>query len=101
MTQQTYPVPEEGDYSSSFNHETDTNVNATQEDWASHLESTPNWVLTGVLIGLITVFIILVCYLTVPVLYPFFREKMPVPKERLRRRYETIEGWLISKVRRV
>jgi hypothetical protein len=59
----------------------------------------PNMVLTGVLMGLVTVFTIALCYLTIPSLLQWIRQKIPVSKARVQRRYETVEGWLISKVR--
>ena len=58
-----------------------------------------NWVVVGVLIALIIVlWMILGCMLCVP-LTRCIRRRMPVSKKRINRRYETIEGWLITKVR--
>jgi hypothetical protein len=50
------------------------------------------------MLSLISVFAILLCYLTLPTCIRFVRSKIPVPDALLQRRYETIEGWLISKV---
>jgi len=57
-----------------------------------------NWVVVGVLIALIVVlWIVLGLMLCIP-LGRFVRRRMPVSKKRVNRRYETIEGWLITKV---
>lgn len=57
-----------------------------------------NWVVVGILIGLIVIlWIVLGIMLCVP-LIRCIRRRMPVSKKRINRRYETIEGWLITKV---
>ena len=71
MTQHTYPAPDEDDYSS-FNH----NGNDTEEvSTGAILESTPNWVLMGTLIGLMTVFTILLCAIDCSSIYHYLRRK--------------------------
>jgi hypothetical protein len=57
-----------------------------------------NWAVVGVLIALIIMlWLILGAMLCYPIMR-FIRRKMPVSKRRINRRYETIEGWLITKV---
>lgn len=57
-----------------------------------------NWVVVGILIGLIVIlWVVLGVMLCVP-LIRCIRRRMPVSKKRVNRRYETIEGWLITKV---
>ena len=57
-----------------------------------------NTILVSVLIVLIGLFVGILVYLLVPLIMQCFRAKMASSQRRIRRRYETIEGWLISKV---
>lgn len=67
--------------------------------------SDPNMILTGVLMALVVTFSLILCYLTFPAVADWLRNNckacMPAMASpaRVQRRYETIEGWLISKVR--
>ena len=58
-----------------------------------------NWIVVGVLIALIIMlWLILGGMLCYPIMR-FIQRRIPVSKRRINRRYETIEGWLITKVR--
>lgn len=65
---------------------------------SSSSSSDPNLVLTGVLMGIIVCFALILCYLLLPVILPWLRLNAHASSARVQRRYETIEGWLISKV---
>jgi hypothetical protein len=54
---------------------------------------------TGILVAIMIVLSILLCYLVVPLICDYLRAKIPVSESRKERRYQTIEGWLVSKVR--
>lgn len=57
-----------------------------------------NWIIVGVLIALIGIlWMVLGAMLCLPITR-CIRRRMPVSKKRIQRRYETIEGWLITKV---
>lgn len=59
-----------------------------------------NWVVVGVLIALIVMLWLILGGMLCYPLMRYIRRKMPVSKRRINRRYETIEGWLITKVRK-
>jgi hypothetical protein len=61
-------------------------------------ESDPNLIVAGIMMGLVAVFTICLCYLLLPCLAHWFRRKVPVSAAQIQRRYQTIEGWLITKV---
>lgn len=76
-------------------------------DFESSSESKPmktivpddqNMAVIGALIGLIVVLSCLFLYLIFPQLVARFKRVMPASKKRVNARYETIEGWLITKV---
>jgi hypothetical protein len=52
-------------------------------------------VLTGLTLMLTVIFIVMIY----PIVADYIKEKMPVNPERLLKRYETIEAWLVTKVR--
>jgi hypothetical protein len=54
---------------------------------------------TGMLLAIMVILSMLLCYLVVPLFYEYLRDKIPVSEARKERRYQTIEGWLVSKVR--
>jgi hypothetical protein len=54
---------------------------------------------TGMLLAIMVILSMLLCYLVVPLFYDYLRDKIPVSEARKERRYQTIEGWLVSKVR--
>jgi hypothetical protein len=54
---------------------------------------------TGMLIAIMIILSVLLCYLVMPLFYDYLRAKIPVSEARKERRYQTIEGWLVSKVR--
>jgi hypothetical protein len=58
-------------------------------------------ILTGLLMGLVAIFTITLCYLTLPPLLQWIRRKIPVSDARVQRRYETVEGWLIVVIGKV
>ena len=58
-----------------------------------------NMIIVGVLIALIVVLGMVLGVVTIPPLIHFFRRKIPVSQKRIDRRYATIDGWLITKVR--
>jgi hypothetical protein len=55
-------------------------------------------VIVGILLGTIVVLIGLFLYLILPAVLARLRAMMPVNEKRVQARYETIEGWLITKV---
>ena len=59
---------------------------------------TTNTVLVAVLIALIFLFVIVLVYLLIPLVMERIQAKLASSQRRIKRRYETIEGWLISKV---
>lgn len=59
-----------------------------------------NSAVVGVLSGLIVFLSLLFLVLVIPPFCRSLQQRIPVSKKRIKRRYETIEGWLISKVRR-
>jgi Ring finger domain len=64
----------------------------------SYVDTTPvNWVLVGSMIGMLFFLISIFLYLIIPPLLLWMKRLWPVPPHRIERRYETIEGWLISK----
>jgi len=58
-----------------------------------------NVILVGILIALICAFLSILAYLVFPYIRYCVRRKLASSERRVRLRYETIEGWLISKVR--
>jgi hypothetical protein len=58
-----------------------------------------NMAVVGILVGLIILLSFLFLAMIAPTISRFVRRKVPVSDERIERRYETVEGWLISKVR--
>jgi hypothetical protein len=60
----------------------------------------PNMLLAGFMMGLVVVFSLALCYLIFPSLLRWLRRKIPITEAQINRRYETIEGWLITKVSR-
>ena len=61
--------------------------------------SDPNLILTGCMMGLVAIFSLLLCYLLLPLCFQWVRRKIPATTAQVNRRYETVEGWLITKVR--
>lgn len=73
------------------------NINATTMIYTPHNDQR-NWVVVGVLVALIVMlWIILGGMLCYPLLR-YIKRKWPVSERRINRRYDTIEGWLITKV---
>lgn len=64
------------------------------------LDDDRRMLVTGILIAIMVVLSLLLCYLVTPLLMEFLRAKIPESKARTERRYQTIEGWLVTKVRR-
>jgi hypothetical protein len=58
----------------------------------------PSLIITGFMMGLVAVFSFLLCYMLLPLFLQWVRRKIPVTTAQVNRRYETIEGWLITKV---
>jgi hypothetical protein len=54
---------------------------------------------TGILAAIMVILSLLLCYLAVPLFYEYLLDKIPVSEAKKERRYQTIEGWLVSKVR--
>lgn len=63
------------------------------------LDGTPtnNKVVIGVLLGVIAVLACMFWALTIPLFVRYLRRKKPVPQKTIDSRYDTIEGWLITK----
>jgi len=56
-------------------------------------------IIVGFLIGTIFILSLTLLFLTGPLLWRYLKRKMPVSQKRSNLRYDTIERWLISKVR--
>jgi hypothetical protein len=80
-----------------YNHSNNNNNNNTSSSIGYDQER--NWAIVGVLIALIILlWIVLGGMLCYPIIR-FLQRRMPVSQRRINRRYDTIEGWLITKVR--
>ncbi len=55
-------------------------------------------IIIGILIGIICILTVALLILIIPILRNFLKRKIPVSQQRVDRRYDTIERWLISKV---
>jgi len=58
-----------------------------------------NMVIIGVLVGLVVLLFAVFTIIVGPPLIQYIKRKIPDDPKKIQRRYETIEGWLISKVR--
>ena len=58
-------------------------------------------IIMGILIGLIIALCGILGVVGLPPLWTWIRRKMPVSKARILRRYATIDGWLVTKVRKI
>jgi Ring finger domain len=56
-----------------------------------------NWVIVGCMLGLLVILLIAFIILVTPLVYNYFHFKRAISPERVKKRYETIEGWMISK----
>jgi len=63
------------------------------------LQSTTNIILISVLVVLFILFLAILTYLIVPLVMKRIRARLACSERRVKLRYETIEGWIISKVR--
>jgi hypothetical protein len=70
----------------------------TEASAVSPNDSEPNMILTGIMMGFVAIFTISLCYLILPSMMQCLRRKIPVTTAQIQRRYQTIEGWLITKV---
>ena len=61
--------------------------------------TTNNAIVVGILIAIIIILSVLFLLLIIPPCMRFVQRQIPVSQKRINERYETIEGWLISKVR--
>ena len=59
-----------------------------------------NSIVVAVLVALICILFLILIFVTVPPILHIIKRKMPVPQARIDRRYATIDGWLIRKVRK-
>lgn len=62
-------------------------------------ESQHNMVVVGILVGLIVVLCLILGFVAIPPIFGYIQSRMPVSPKRIERRYATIDGWLITKVR--
>lgn len=58
-----------------------------------------NMIIVGILIGLIVILCCVLGIVTIPPLWYYLRRTLPVSQKRIDRRYATIDGWLVRKVR--
>lgn len=63
------------------------------------LQSHTNIILVSLLTTLCVVFFCILAYLILPMAGLWIRSKVDTSQDRIQKRYETIENWLISKVR--
>jgi hypothetical protein len=89
-----------------ISHDTTVDPLPSQQSQLTPTSTTPTAVymnhagaLIGILLGLTCLLSAVFLYLVIPLLREYIRSRRPVDPERIRRRYETIEGWLITKVR--
>jgi len=74
------------------------NINNYHQQQQQQQDEQRNWVIVAILIVIIVVlWLVLGMMLYVP-LARYLRRRMPVSQARIHRRYETIEGWLITKL---
>jgi hypothetical protein len=59
-----------------------------------------NSIVVAVLIALVCILFLILIFVTVPPILHIIKRKIPVPQARIDRRYATIDGWLIRKVRK-
>ena len=59
-----------------------------------------NSIVVAVLIALVCILFLILVFVTVPPILHIIKRKIPVPQARIDRRYATIDGWLIRKVRK-
>jgi hypothetical protein len=59
-----------------------------------------NVVVVGVLIALIIILCLILGCVTIPPIIALIQRQLPVPQARIDRRFATIDGWLITKVRK-
>lgn len=75
-----------------------TNTTAQQdEETQMTTGSQVNWILVGCMAGMLVVLSTIFLWLVIPPLVSWIKDFWPVAPHRIERRYETIEGWLISK----
>jgi Ring finger domain len=60
-----------------------------------------HWMIVGILIGLVCLLSGLLIYLLYAPVRNYIRRKIPVSPEKIQRRYQTIDGWMVTKVRAV
>lgn len=60
---------------------------------------TQNMIVIGILIALIIILCLILGMVTIPPILAMIQRRIPVPQKRIDRRYATIDGWLITKVR--
>ena len=72
--------------------------NDTTIDPSTSTTTDPSLIITGFMMGLVAFFSFLLCYMLLPLFLQWVRRKIPVTSAQVNRRYETIEGWLITKV---
>lgn len=58
-----------------------------------------NMAVVSILIALIAMLCLILMFVTIPPLIHMIKRRMPVPQAKIDRRYATIDGWLITKVR--
>ncbi|CAB9526903.1 Zinc finger, C3HC4 type (RING finger) [Seminavis robusta] len=76
-----------------------SNTNNNQGNTTTmYVEPPRNWVVVGILIALIVMLWVILGGMLCYPLVRFIKRRMPVSKRRINRRYDTIEGWLITKV---
>jgi hypothetical protein len=68
-------------------------------DGSSNYVAQHNMIVVGILIGLIVVLCMILGFVALPPIIAMIQRKMPIPQKRIDRRYATIDGWLITKVR--
>jgi hypothetical protein len=81
---------------------TDLSYNSTSMGGEQGLQSSASQTNMAILISLIVLIVLLLLilsYLIGPPIIWFVKRRIPVDPKKLDARYETIEGWLISKVR--
>jgi hypothetical protein len=76
-----------------YSNDTDTSTAAATDENLNR-----NMLLTGFMMGLVAVFSLALCYMILPLFLHWVRRKIPISAAQINRRYETVEGWLITKV---
>jgi di/tricarboxylate transporter len=95
------PAAAAANFTSGYNHSNINHNNNMMDHISVHSASstTTNMIVVGILIAIIIILSMIFLGMVIPPLLRYIQRQIPVSQKRIDERYETIEGWLISKVR--